>query len=65
MAKPDIQPVHVRPGSGELRRLDGKLGLGVALDNMMGAANDNEATNSGIPLGGLYHVGGDVKVRVS
>lgn len=64
MAKPDLQTVHVKPGSGELRRLDGKLGLSVALDNMIGAADDTEATASGIPLGGLYHVSGDVQVRV-
>ncbi len=64
MAHPDLQPVYVKPDDGVLRRLDGKLGLAVALDNLIGAADDTEATASGIPLGGIYHVSGDVRLRV-
>ena len=64
MAKPDLQPVLVKPSDGTLRRLDGKLGLAVALDNLVSAANDSAADSAGVPIGGLYHTSGAVKVRL-
>ena len=64
MAKPDLQAVYVDPRDATLRRLKGKLGLGVALDNMVSAANDAAAESAGVPVGGLYHTSGAVKVRL-
>jgi len=65
MAKPDLQPVYVKPDDGVTRRLDGKLGLAVAFDNLTSAANDTAAEAAGVPIGGLYHTSGAVKVRLT
>lgn len=65
MAKPDLQAVYVDPSDGDLRRLDGKLGLKVAFENMVAAANDGAAESAGVPVGGLYHNSGVVQVRLS
>jgi len=65
MAKPDLQKVYVKPDDGVVRRLDGKLGLAAAFDNMVDALNDGAAATAGVPVGGLYHNSGDVKVRVT
>lgn len=65
MAKPDLQAVYVDPNDSTLRRLKGKLGLGVALDNLVSAANDGAAATAGVPIGGLYHTAGAVKVRLT
>ena len=65
MAKPDLQAVYVDPTDGDLRRLDGKLGLKVAFENMIDAANDGNAESSGVPIGGLYHDDGNVRIRRS
>lgn len=64
MAKPDLQAVYVDPNDSTLRRLKGKLGLGVALDNLVSATNDSNAEAAGVPIGGLYHTSGAVKVRL-
>ncbi len=65
MAKPDLQAVYVDPSDGDLRRLDGKLGLKVAFENMVEANSDGNAANAGVPVGGLYHDSGDVKIRLT
>ena len=65
MAKPDLQAVYVDPRDGDLRRLDGKLGLKVAFENMVSASGDVDAANNGVPIGGLYHTSGTVKIRLS
>ena len=65
MAKPDLQEVYVKPDDGVVRRLKGKLGLAPAFDNLKDAASDNAAALLGVPVGGLYHNSGDVKVRTS
>lgn len=65
MAKPDLQPVYVKPDDGVVRRLDGKLGLAVAFDNLVNASNDTNAEAAGVPVGALYHNAGDVKVRLT
>lgn len=53
MAKPDQQHVRVTP-AGELLRDKGKLGLELAFENLLTAADDTAATSSGVALGGLY-----------
>ncbi len=53
MAKPDQQNVTVTP-AGQLYRDDGKLGLALALDNLLTANGPGDAAASGIPVGGLY-----------
>lgn len=63
MAKPDLQQVRVDPATGVTRRLDGKLGLPVA--QLVSAANDAAAAIAGVPVGGLYHTSGAVKVRLT
>ena len=65
MAKPDLQAVYVDPNDSTLRRLKGKLGLGVALDNLVDAANDTAAESAGVVIGGLYHNSGAVRVRLT
>jgi hypothetical protein len=65
MAKPDLQAVYVDPSDGNLRRLDGKLGLKVAFENMVAASGDSNAEALGVPIGGLYHITGTVHVRLS
>ena len=65
MAKPDLQAVYVDPTDGDLRRLDGKLGLKVATANLVDAADDNAAATAGVPVGGLYHNDGAVRFRRS
>ncbi len=65
MAKPDLQAVYVDPSDGDLRRLDGKLGLKVAFENMVSASGDSAAEAAGVPVGGLYHTAGAVKIRLS
>ena len=53
MAKPDLQNVLVTP-AGQTYRLDGKLGLEVAFDNLLTANGPGDAAASGVPVGGLY-----------
>ncbi len=65
MAKPDLQPVYVKPDDGVVRRLKGKLGLAPAFDNLVDAANDSAAATAGVPIGSLYHTSGAVKVRLT
>jgi len=65
MAKPDLQEVYVKPSDGVARRLDGKLGLAPAFDNLVNANGDVAAAAAGVPVGGLYHNSGDVKVRLT
>ncbi len=65
MAKPDLQPVYVRPDDGNLRRLDGKLGLALALENLPEFANTGLALDGGLEIGALYKTaGGSVQVVV-
>ena len=54
MAKPDLQQVYVRPDDGNLRRLDGKLGLELALDNLATFADNNAAVSGGLAVGSIY-----------
>jgi len=63
MAKPDLQSVYASPGTGTLRRLKGKLGL--AVNAIPSAADDAAAATAGVPIGGLYHTAGAVKVRLT
>jgi hypothetical protein len=65
MAKPDLQKVYVKPDDGVVRRLDGKLGLAAAFDNLVNAANDTAAATAGVPVGALYHNAGAVRVRLT
>ncbi len=53
MAKPDLQNVVVTP-AGELYRLDGKLGLELALGKLLTANGPGDAAASGVPVGGIY-----------
>lgn len=53
MAKPDLQNVVVTP-AGELYRLDGKLGLKLALGDLLTANGPGDAAASGVPVGGIY-----------
>ncbi|KKM86333.1 hypothetical protein LCGC14_1280020 [marine sediment metagenome] len=53
MAKPDLQNVVVTP-AGELYRLDGKLGLELALNRLLTANGPLDAAASGVPVGGIY-----------
>ena len=62
MAKPDLQQVRSKPGTGSLYRDDGKLGLTV--NTVPSAANDTAAAAAGVPIGGMYHTSGAVKVRL-
>ena len=61
MAKPDLQATYVDPATGVMRRLAGKLGLPVAA--LVDAANDGAAASAGVPIGGLYHNDGAVRLR--
>ena len=54
MAKPDLQRVYVKPDDGVIRRLDGKLGLAPAFNNLVNAASDSAAATLNVPIGGLY-----------
>ncbi len=65
MAKPDLQALYVKPDDGVARRLDGKLGLAPAFDNLVDAANDSAAAIAGVPVGAFYHTSGAVKVRLT
>jgi len=65
MAKPDLQRVYVKPDDGTTRRLDGKLGLATAFDNLTDAADDTAAATAGVPIGSLYHNSGAVRVRLT
>jgi len=53
MAKPDQQNALVTPG-GQAYRLDGKLGLELAYENLLTAFGPGDAAASGIPVGGIY-----------
>jgi hypothetical protein len=53
MAKPDLQNVLVTP-AGQPYRLDGKLGLELAFNNLLTADGPGDAAASGVPVGGLY-----------
>jgi hypothetical protein len=53
MAKSDHQNVLVTP-AGQMYRDDGKLGLSLALNNLLTANGPLDAAASGIPVGGLY-----------
>ncbi|MCI0527721.1 MAG: hypothetical protein L0Y56_09800 [Nitrospira sp.] len=63
MAKPDLQAVRSKPSTGSLYRDDGKLGL--AVNSIPSAADDSAAATAGVPIGGLYHTAGAVKVRLT
>jgi hypothetical protein len=65
MAKPDLQEVYVKPDDGVVRRLKGKLGLAAAFDNLVEATDNTTAAAAGVPVGGLYHNSGSVKVRTA
>jgi hypothetical protein len=69
MAKPDLQQVYANTATGDLMRLKGKLGLGEALDFLVGATGDVDAAASGVPLRGLYYDSdtnpGMLRVRLS
>jgi hypothetical protein len=54
MAKPDLQAVYVKADDGTLRRLDGKLGLAHALENLPEYAGDTQALAGGLASGDLY-----------
>jgi len=53
MAKPDLQNTLVTP-AGQAYRLDGKLGLELAFNNLLAAHGPADAAASGIPTGGIY-----------
>ncbi len=53
MAKPDQQNVLVTP-AGQPYRLDGKLGLELAFENLLTAFGPGDALTSGVPVGGIY-----------
>jgi hypothetical protein len=53
MAKPEQQNALVTP-AGQIYRLDGKLGLELAFENLLTAAGPLDATASGVPVGGIY-----------
>lgn len=67
MAKPDLQQVRVNPTTGELRRLDGKLGLSedTRFGSLEDAADDPAAAAAGVAVGALYRTGSILKVRVA
>ena len=54
MAKPDLQKVYVNTSTGNLQRLDGKLGVSDAFDNLLTANGPGDAAASGVPVGGIY-----------
>ena len=54
MAKPDLQRVYVRPDDGNLRRLDGKLGLPLAFENLATFADNSAAVSGGLAVGSVY-----------
>jgi hypothetical protein len=54
MAKPDLQAVYVKPDDGNLRRLDGKLGLALALENLPVHADSATAKATGLEVGTLF-----------
>ena len=54
MAKPDLQQVYVKPDDGNLRRLDGKLGLALALENLPVYADSSTAAAAGLAEGSLF-----------
>lgn len=63
MAKPDLQQLTMNPGTGEIRRDDGKLGLAnAAFDQLPSATNNATAASAGVAVGGLYK---DVSVATS
>lgn len=67
MAKPDLQPMYVKPSTGRVRRDDGKLGLADAnLHNLPTASNNTTAATAGVAVGGLYKdSSGFIKVRTA
>lgn len=66
MAKPDLQSAYVDPNTGQVKRLRGKLGLGVSnLDKLTAAADDPAAATAGVAIGELYRTGSIIKVRVA
>ena len=54
MAKPDLQKVYVKPDDGNLRRLDGKLGLALAFENLATYADNATAVAGGLAVGSIY-----------
>lgn len=65
MAKPDLQAVYVRPDDGNLRRLDGKLGLARAFENLPEFADNAAAISGDLEIGDLYRTSaGSVQVVV-
>ena len=54
MAKPDLQAVYVKPDDSNLRRLDGKLGLALALENLPVYADSATAAAAGLDVGSLF-----------
>ena len=66
MAKPDLQAAYVDPKTGQIKRLKGKLGLGVSnMDSLTAAADDTAAASAGVLIGELYRTGSTIKVRVA
>lgn len=66
MAKPDLQAAFVDPTTGQIKRLKGKLGLGVSnMNNLTDAANDGAADSAGVAIGELYRNGSVIQVRVA
>ena len=68
MAKPDLQPVYVKPGNAQLKRLKGKLGLANALENIPVAVDEAAAIVLGLEVGGIWADSNDnntLKLRTS
>lgn len=63
MAKPDLQKVYFE-STARLMKDDGEGSLATLLSGIKEAADDTAATNSGIPIGGIYRTGSAIKVRV-
>jgi len=64
MAKPDLQSVYVKPDDGNLRRLDGKLGLALALENLPEYADSSTAAAAGLADGSLFRTSAGVVMVV-
>lgn len=64
MVKPDLTRTFVT-ASGQLYKDDGEGSLTPAFKVIPGASNDATASGIGVPLGGIYHNSGALRVRVS
>ena len=66
MAKPDLQPVYVKPSDGQLKALKGKLGLDNSqLNNLPNYNDDAAAEAGGLAIGDMYRTTSTIKVRVA